>query len=155
VNAAHDTSRHAVFGEATHHVGLNSIFSRVEAVQVETNLLITGLVLSSSGVSLPPTCPSLVHCVGPTADPHQRDTVGAFTIGGVRDVLRWRGFEGGLGAGVTFYAVPESLKATHGDHPVSFQLFFRLRPPAGSMGRMWNMRMSQPTAGHSMTMDHQ
>ena len=27
----------------------------------------------------------------------------------------------------------------------------RLRPPAGSMGRMWNMRMSQPMAGHQMS----
>jgi hypothetical protein len=35
-------------------------------------------------------------------------------------------------------------------------VFFRLRPPAGSMGRMWNMRMSQPMAGHTeMPMNHQ
>jgi hypothetical protein len=27
-----------------------------------------------------------------------------------------------------------------------------LRPPVGSMGRMWNMRMSQPMAGHTMSM---
>jgi hypothetical protein len=34
-------------------------------------------------------------------------------------------------------------------------VFFRLRPPAGAMGRMWNMRMSQPMArpGQAMTMD--
>ena len=51
---------------------------------------------------------------------------------------------------MTFYAVPPALKATHGDHPVSFQIFFRLRPPVGAMGRMWNMRMSQPMAGHQM-----
>jgi hypothetical protein len=26
----------------------------------------------------------------------------------------------------------------------------RLRPPAGAMVRMWNMRMSQPVPGHVM-----
>ena len=51
---------------------------------------------------------------------------------------------------MTVYAVPEVLRGTHGDHPVSFQLFFRLRPPA-PMGRMWNMRMSQPPTGHGMS----
>jgi hypothetical protein len=38
----------------------------------------------------------------------------------------------------------------YASHPVSFHVFFRLRPPAGAMGRMWNMRMSQPMAGHNM-----
>jgi hypothetical protein len=36
----------------------------------------------------------------------------------------------------------------YASHPVSFHVFFRLRPPADAMGRMWNMRMSQPMAGH-------
>ena len=71
-------------------------------------------------------------------------TVVALTLGGVRDVLNFRGFEGAVGTGVTFYRTPDALKATHGDHPISFQVFFRLRPPAGAMGRIWNMRMSQP-----------
>jgi hypothetical protein len=83
----------------------------------------------------------------------QNNTVLALTVGGVRDVWSWRGFEGGIGADVTFYGVPDSLKPMYSDHPVSFHVFFRLRPPAGPMGRMWNMRMSQPpTAGHSMDM---
>ena len=81
-----------------------------------------------------------------------KDPVLAFTLGAVRDLLSWRGFEGGLGADVTFYRVPNSLQPTYSAHPVSFHVFFRVRPPAGSMGRMWNMRMSQPMAGHHMTM---
>src|SRR5207248_8528081 len=79
-----------------------------------------------------------------------KDPVFAFTIGGVRDLLDWRGFQGGLGADVTFYGVPDALQPMYSSHPVSFHVFFRLRPPAGSMGRMWNMRMSQPMAGHRM-----
>ena len=70
------------------------------------------------------------------------------TLGGVRDVLNWRGFEGGIGADVTFYGVPTTLQPMYSSHPVSFHVFFRLRPPAGAMGRMWNRRMSQPMAGH-------
>ena len=74
----------------------------------------------------------------------------AFTLGGVRDLPGWRGFEAGLGADVTFYAVPDILKTTHGSRPVSFQVFCRVRPPVGPMGRMWNMRMSAPMR-HAMS----
>jgi len=100
----------------------------------------------SGGVIIVSPCAAL--CAG--ADPNRRDAVGAITFGGVRDVLRRGGFEGGFGGAVTFYDVPDVLKSTHGDHPVSFQVFFRLRTPATEgMGRMWNMRMSQPMAGHT------
>jgi hypothetical protein len=57
-------------------------------------------------------------------------TVGAFTIGGVRDILTshgpW-GTVGGIGAGVTLYATPALLTPSYGAHPWSWQLFFRLR----------------------------
>jgi hypothetical protein len=68
----------------------------------------------------------------------------------VSDVVKVRGFEGALWGEVTLYAVPEALRSTHGDHPVSFQFFFRLRPPAPA-GRMWNMRMSPPPMGRGMS----
>ena len=130
VNAAEHGRRHAAFGEITKHVGLNSLFTRMELLQVETAVLRhdnPGILIGDG----------------------RRDALGAFTFGGVRDVLRRRGFEGGFGGAVTFYAVPDLLKPAYGAHPVSFQLFFRLRPPATEgMGRMWNMRMSQPMAGH-------
>jgi hypothetical protein len=42
------------------------------------------------------------------------------------------------------------LQPDYGSHPVSFHVFFRLQPPAGSMGHMWNVLMSQPMAGHQM-----
>lgn len=131
-NAAHETTRHAVFGEATRKVGRNAIFGRAEVVQVETDVL-----LHSEDHGHHDSTPL-------------KDAVGAFTLGGLRELGVWRGFEGGLGASVTLYAVPGALRATHGDRPVSFQVFFRLRPPAGGMGRMWNMRMSRPMQGHAM-----
>jgi hypothetical protein len=135
VNATENANRHAFFAEGTRHAGLTSTFLRLEILQVETDLLLAD--------AIPPTHEAAAR----------KDAVGAVTIGGVRDLLRWRGAEGGLGAAVTLYGVPESLRVSYGAHPVSFQLFFRIRPPASGAGRMWNMRMSQPMLGH--TMDHQ
>jgi hypothetical protein len=126
VNATSDANRYAIFGEVTRRSGPASLFTRVEAVQVETAVLLADVV------------PAAPH------DAAETNTVGAFTFGAVRDLLRWHGAEGGLGAALTFYAVPQALQATHGAHPVSFQIFFRVRPPAGAMGRMWNMRMANP-----------
>jgi len=63
-------------------------------------------------------------------------TAAAFTVGGVRDILSRHGLQGGLGAAVTFYATPATLDASYGSHPVSFQVFFRLRPAE----RMVNMQ---------------
>ena len=138
INSTEHGTRNAFFIEGARHADSNTFYGRFEAVQAETALLQTGEVVES-----------------PLAD--VKDTVLALTLGGVRDVWSWRGFEGGFGADVTFYGVPDSLKPMYSDHPVSFHVFFRLRPPAGSMGRMWNMRMSQPMAGHgmSMPMNHQ
>jgi len=132
VNATDHGNRHAGFAEATRHVGDNSFFGRLEVLQVETALLLTG------------TIPDMPEAAA------QKDTVGALTLGGVRDVVNWLGFEGGVGADATLYAVPDPLTTTHGSHPVSFQVYVRVRPPVGKMGRMWNMRMSQPMAGHRM-----
>jgi len=67
--------------------------------------------------------------------------VAAFTIGGVRDLFRRAGFEGGIGADLTLYGVPDALADAYSRRPVSFHLFVRLRPPAGAMGRMLNMRL--------------
>lgn len=130
VNATDAGNRHALFGEATRRLSGISIFGRVELVQVETDLLLNDAI--------------------PEGGAARKDTVGALTLGVVRDVAAWRGFEGGLGAAFTFYAVPDALAPTYSDHPVSFQIYFRVRPPAGGMGRMWNMRMSQPMSGHGM-----
>jgi len=123
-------ARNAIFVEGADHVGLNTFYGRFEGVQVETALLQTGVVVEGLAAGV-------------------KDRVFAVTVGGVRDV-QIAGFQAGLGADATFYGVPDSLQSAYGRHPVSFHVFFRLRPPAGSMGRMWNMRMSQPMAGHQM-----
>jgi hypothetical protein len=137
VNSAHDERRHGFFGEFSLERGPNSVSSRVEFQQVETEVLLTGDI---------PTDPG--HATAPT-------TVAAITLGAARRLVTWRGWEGAVGAHVTFYGVPDVLKPTHSSHPVSAQVFFRLRLPTLGMGRMWNMRMSRTPsmdahAGHSM-----
>ena len=122
-------ARNASFVEGARRAGVNTVYGRFEGLQVQTVLLQTDLIVE-----------------GPAAD--LKDPMFALTLGGARDLFHAGGFEGGIGADVTFYGVPDSLRPAYGGHPVSFHVFFRLRPPAGSMGRMWNMRMSQPMAGH-------
>jgi hypothetical protein len=136
-----------VFVEGARHTATTTVYGRFEAVQSETAVLLSST--ATEGVTIPETCPSVVHCLG--LDDRRHDTVLALTAGAVRDVLSWRGLEGGVGADVTFYGVPSALEPAYSSHPISFHVFFRLRPPAGPMGRMWNMRMSQPMAGHSIS----
>ena len=61
--------------------------------------------------------------------------VTSFEIGGVRDILTGHGLESGIGAGITFYNTPALLDHSYGPHPMSFQVFFRLR----SVEHMVNM----------------
>ena len=136
VNNGEDANRHSVLAEATRRIGSFSPYGRLEFVEVET-----GLVLDDH---------SIAHSV--------KDAVGSLTLGALRELPRWGRFESGIGAAATFYRVPGSLKAAYGTRPVSFQVFLRLRPRAGSMGRMWNMHMIKPMnrtpvdphAGHQM-----
>ena len=69
--------------------------------------------------------------------------VGSVTGGVMREVFNGLRLEALVGVNVTVYAVPEAVKAAYG-RPVSFQLFLRIRPRPGHMGRMWNMRMAKP-----------
>jgi hypothetical protein len=124
-------ARNAVFVEGARRVGPNTFYSRFEGLQVETALLLTDAIVE-----------------GPAAE--HTSPVFAFTAGAVREMLDVSGFRGGVGADVTFYGVPNSLEPAYGSHPVSFHVFFRLQLPTGPMGKMWNMRMSQPMAGHRM-----
>jgi len=54
--------------------------------------------------------------------------IGAYTFGGVRDLLHNHTGQIGLGAGVTFYSKPDILNPLWGTNPVSFNVFLRFRP---------------------------
>jgi hypothetical protein len=122
-----------VFGEFSIERGRHGLSARVERQDVEAAVLITGEVPDEhhDGVE-------------------EAATVSALTVSGVRRVMSVKGFEGAIGAQVGFHWTPTVLRPTHGNHPVSYQVFFRLRLPLGDMGRMWNMVMSRghQTAQH-------
>lgn len=127
-NARRFSRVRALLMEFTAHRGSTSVYSRFEALTVETEILLF---------------PQIVH------RPHPGelvDPVKELTSGAVRDVADIHGFRVGIGGDVVFYDVPEFLKLTHDPHPVSFHVFVRLRPPARG-GRMWNMTMGQPMGG--------
>jgi hypothetical protein len=57
--------------------------------------------------------------------------IGAYTLGGARDLIQNRLWQLALGADLTFYSKPQVLNSTYGDNPVSFQIFVRVRPGLG------------------------
>jgi hypothetical protein len=57
--------------------------------------------------------------------------IGGYTFGGVRDLIQNRAWQLGLGADITVYSKPAALDASYGNHPVSFQIFLRVRPGKG------------------------
>ncbi|MFI5114349.1 MAG: hypothetical protein ACHP7J_04315 [Terriglobales bacterium] len=59
---------------------------------------------------------------------HPGFRVGAYTFGGARDLVQNQRWQFALGADLTAYSKPSPLNASYGDHPVSFQLFLRVRP---------------------------
>src|ERR1051326_8957241 len=73
----------------------------------------------------------------PDAPGHPSYRIGAYTFGGVRDLIHSHDWQVGLGADVTFYSKPAVLDAAYGDNPVSLHVFLRVRP--GNMGHMGHM----------------
>jgi hypothetical protein len=64
----------------------------------------------------------------PQAAVHPAYRIGAYTFGGVRDLIQNRAWQLGLGADMTLYSKPSVLQAAYGNFPVSFQIFLRMRP---------------------------
>jgi hypothetical protein len=59
---------------------------------------------------------------------HPSYRIGAYTFGGVRDLVHSEHWQVGLGGDVTFYSKPAALDPVYGNNPVSFHAFFRIRP---------------------------
>src|SRR6476620_8034174 len=120
----------AWLAEGTHVFGDTAIYGRVERVDRETDLLRFGVHAFVGGAKA--HVPEGVGGVDPVA---------AFTLGATRTFARPGGWDFGAGADVTAYAFASVLKPLYGDHPVSFHVFVRVRPPA-PMGRMMDMTMT-------------
>ncbi len=118
------SSSDALLGEISHRTGRVTVFGRYEGVEVETEHLLF---------------PGLAHSPHPG---ELLDALHAVTLGSAYELTKKGGWELALGSDVVLYKVPPRLQATHGDRPVSYHVFLRLRAPKSPMGRMWNMRMS-------------
>jgi hypothetical protein len=70
----------------------------------------------------------------PDALTHPSYRIGAYTFGGVRDLMHNRRWQLGLGADVTFYSKPAVLDPIYGNSPVSFHVFLRVRPGLSAHG---------------------
>ena len=54
--------------------------------------------------------------------------IGAYTFGGVRDLVQNEHWQVGLGADFSVYSKPGVLNPYYGEHPVGFRVFLRIRP---------------------------
>ena len=61
-------------------------------------------------------------------DDHPTFRIGAYTFGGARDVWTNEKLSFAIGSDLTFYSKPVILDQLYGNHPVSWKLFFRVRP---------------------------
>ena len=70
---------------------------------------------------------------------HPSFRIGAYTFGGVRDIWKSDRLSMGIGSDLTFHSKPPVLDQFYGNHPVSWRLFFRIRPRKMEMGKMHGM----------------
>jgi hypothetical protein len=81
------------------------------------------------------------------ADDHRSFRIGAYTFGGARDICDTDKVSLAVGSDLTFYSKPAILDRLYGQRPVSWKLFFRIRPGKMdmSMHDMNGMQMPPPT----------
>ncbi len=61
-------------------------------------------------------------------DDHPSFRIGAYTFGGVRELWNTDKISLAIGSDLTFYSKPSILDQLYGSNPVSWKLFFRIRP---------------------------
>ncbi len=69
-------------------------------------------------------------------DDHPSFRIGAYTFGGVRDIWNTEKTSLAIGSDLTFYSKPSLLDPIYGSNPVSWKLFFRVRPSQMNMSAM-------------------
>jgi len=91
---------------------------------LDKNYLYTRLELVDKDDLLRPADRALL---GFTQD-HPSFRIGAYTFGGVRDIWNTDKVSLAIGSDLTFYSKPSILDRIYGNDPVSWKLFFRIRP---------------------------
>ncbi len=103
---------------------------------LDRNYLYTRLELVDKNELLRPADRALLG-IAPDAHPSLR--VGAYTFGGARDIWNTSKLSMAIGGDVVFYSMPSALNPIYGHHPVSYHVFFRIRPGKMSMDHHGSM----------------
>ena len=80
---------------------------------------------------------------------HPSFRIGAYTFGGVRDIWIAEKLSLGIGGDFTFYSKPSILDRIYGENPVSWKLFFRIRPGKMDMSSMHGMHSNMNSGGQN------
>lgn len=123
--------RNHVSGHHDGLINLNSYTAESTVQFLDKNYLYTRLELVDKDDLLRPSDRALLGI----AQHHPVFRIGAFTFGGARDIWNTDKVSLAVGGDVTFYSKPAILDRLYGDNPVSWKIFFRLRPAKMDMGR--------------------
>ncbi|HAF14134.1 MAG TPA: hypothetical protein DCK99_10650 [Blastocatellia bacterium] len=99
---------------------------------LDKNYLYTRLELVDKNELLRPTDRALLGIT----DDHPSFRIGAYTFGGARDIWNTKTISLAVGSDLTFYSKPAILDQLYGANPVSWKLFFRIRPGKMDMSDM-------------------
>jgi hypothetical protein len=91
---------------------------------LDKNYLYTRLELVDKNELLRPADRALLRIT----DDHPSFRIGAYTFGGARDLWNTEKVSFAIGSDLTFYSKPSILDRLYGSSPVSWKLFFRIRP---------------------------
>jgi hypothetical protein len=99
---------------------------------LDKNYLYTRLELVDKNELLRPADRALLGI----KDDHPSFRIGAYAFGGVRDIWNTNKVSVAIGSDLTFYSKPSVLDRIYGNNPVSWKLFFRVRPGKMDMSQM-------------------
>jgi len=117
----------------THNLNGNTLESTVNFL--DKNYLYTRLELVDKNELLRASDRALLGIT----DDHPSFRIGAYTFGGARDLWNTDKVSFAIGSDLTFYSKPSILDQIYGNSPVSWKLFFRIRPGKMDMHSMHGM----------------
>jgi hypothetical protein len=122
--AAFVWGRNHVTGQSAGLVNLNGYTAESTLQFLDKNYLYTRLEQVDKDDLLRPADRALLGIT----QHHPVFRIGAYTLGGARDIWNNDKVSTAIGADVTFYSTPAILDRIYGDNPVSWKVFLRIRP---------------------------
>jgi hypothetical protein len=123
--------RNHVSGHDDGIINLNSYTAESTVQFLDKNYLYTRLELVDKDDLLGPSERALLGIT----QHHPVFRIGAYTVGGARDVWNTKKVSLAIGGDLTFYAKPAILDGLYGNNPVSWKLFVRVRPAKMDMSQ--------------------